>query len=471
MSANPLELALSYWKLLGDEGGSQIPARYTEPDEAPRPGVCAVAPTNEPTCHRVVDRQATYLLYAAVHPIPEPPDSAEVIAEIRDDSDRHCSFVLWFPRERSVLVPFDPNAAIEALRMERYVAPGRRTVLPSPALKAYYALKPLVPRSITRGLRQRMARRTQAGGSTPVQWPVDRSQDQLMALLLRVALLSKGGPAAFLWFWPNEHPWAAVLTHDVETADGASRVRHVMDLETEKGLRSSFNFVARDYEVSQSLLSDVRKQGFEIGVHGYHHDGLMFSDWQTFMERVPTVNECARQWGAVGFRSPATFRNLDWFHMLGFEYDSSVTDSAPFEPQPGGCASLFPYLVGNIVEMPMTLAQDHTLFGLLGQSDTAVWLSKLGRIRESHGMACVLTHPDAAAGYIGLPENEARYEEVLDFVAGSEAWAPLPRELARWWRDRTLALPRAGALPRGSTVASAHLDSDGGLRLSAPTRD
>ncbi len=100
-------------------------------------------------------------------------------------------------------------------------------------------------------------------------------------------------------------------------------------------------------------LRELRDDGFEIGVHGYTHDGMLFSSWRTFVQRVVTINEFGRQLGASGFRSPATYRNQQWFHMLGFEYDSSVADTAPFEPQPGGCASLFPFQVdGGLIELP-----------------------------------------------------------------------------------------------------------------------
>ena len=47
---------------------------------------------------------------------------------------------------------------------------------------------------------------------------------------------------------------------------------------------------------------------------------------------------------------------------LGFEYDSSYTDTDPYEPQPGGCCSYLPYFNESLVELPITLPQDHTVF-------------------------------------------------------------------------------------------------------------
>jgi hypothetical protein len=117
-----------------------------------------------------------------------------------------------------------------------------------------------------------------------------------------------------------------------------------------------------------------------------------------------------------------------------------------------------------MVEVPITLPQDHTLFELLEQTDASTWLTCLERIRDSHGMACVLAHPDRAPGYMGLPENEARYVEILDHVAASDAWTPLPAQLASWWRERDRSQPSA----EGSALGTAVIDAAGVLELIPP---
>jgi len=90
------------------------------------------------------------------------------------------------------------------------------------------------------------------------------------------------------------------LTHDVETAAGLARVPHVADLERARGLRSSFNMVPHDYDVPDSLVPDPSGDGFEVGVHGYTHDGLLFSSRAVFDERAVAIKEAARRWGSVG---------------------------------------------------------------------------------------------------------------------------------------------------------------------------
>ena len=58
-------------------------------------------------------------------------------------------------------------------------------------------------------------------------------------------------------------------------------------------------------------------------------------------------------------------RNADWMPELGCLYDSSFPDTYPFEPQAGGCCSIFPFFLGDLVELPITLVQDHTMWEIL----------------------------------------------------------------------------------------------------------
>ena len=52
-----------------------------------------------------------------------------------------------------------------------------------------------------------------------------------------------------------------------------------------------------------------------------------------------------REWNAVGFRSGFMHHNLDWLHDLEVSYDSSTFDTDPFEPQPDGANTIFPFWV------------------------------------------------------------------------------------------------------------------------------
>jgi hypothetical protein len=130
---------------------------------------------------------------------------------------------------------------------------------------------------------------------------------------------------------------------------------------------------------------------------------------------------------------------------MNFEFDSSFSDTDPFEPQPGGTCSVFPFFLSRLVELPYTLAQDHTLIHLLRRRPLPVWDMKARWIASIGGMILTLTHPD----YCGEPRYLSEYAELLRRLAGiKNAWRALPSEVAAWWRRRNaLALKLDGNRP------------------------
>ena len=74
--------------------------------------------------------------------------------------------------------------------------------------------------------------------------------------------------------------------------------------------------------------------------------------------------------------------------LLGFDYDSSYPDTDPYEPQAGGCCSWLPFTNGDLVELPITMPQDHTLFTILRVEDERPWLDKAAFLRERVGWRC-----------------------------------------------------------------------------------
>ena len=135
----------------------------------------------------------------------------------------------------------------------------------------------------------------------------------------------------------------------------------------------------------------------------------------------------------MGFRAPSMHRVWEWMPKLGFDYDSSYPDTDPFEPQPGGCCSLLPFFIDDLVELPLTLPQDHTLYVILSATDERLWAEKTHEIRRRNGMALINVHPDYIfAG--GTLEAFRRYLEV--FGGDDRAWQALPREVSAWWRRR-----------------------------------
>jgi hypothetical protein len=204
------------------------------------------------------------------------------------------------------------------------------------------------------------------------------------------------------------------------------------DPERARGLRSSWNFVPERYETPPGTVDQLKRDGCEVGVHGLRHDGHDLASSRALRRRLPGMRAAAERWGAVGFRSPATQRGWKLMPLLGFDYDSSSTDTDPYEPQPGGCCTYLPFFNRDLVELPITLPQDHTLFAVLGRPDARTWTEKADELRRRGGMVLVLSHPDYAHG----PALQA-WHDLLEHVRDDPTmWQPLPREVSRWWRER-----------------------------------
>jgi hypothetical protein len=219
-----------------------------------------------------------------------------------------------------------------------------------------------------------------------------------------------------------------------------------MRLERGLGFRSSFNFVPKRYDVSPDLRKHLTDNGFEVGVHGLYHDGKYYRSREIFEERAEQINRYLSQWEAVGFRSPSMQHNLEWIHDLNIEYDASTFDTDPFEPQPDGVSTIFPFFVQHgpkdrgYVELPYTLPQDFTLFVLLRETTIDVWKRKLDWIVKHGGMALVNTHPDYMSfrGSRRLGEYPVDYyleflQHVMNTYEG-RYWHALPRNIARFCR-------------------------------------
>lgn len=299
-------------------------------------------------------------------------------------------------------------------------------------LPTYYALKSLCSRPIQIRIRQAIARRKRARVGDV--WPI---------------LESAGTPPSGWKGWPNGKQFALVLTHDVETARGVERCRMIMDIEEQLGFRSVFNFVPERYKVPAELRQEMVRRGFEVGVHGLRHDMTLYRSEDEFKRQAQEINQYVEEWGSVGFRSPYMMRNLEWIRdYLNIEYDSSSFDTDPFEPQPDGVGTIFPFIVDDkrcsrpgYVELPCTLPQDLNLFVLLGETGIDVWKRKLDWIAACGGMALFDTHPDYMQVQTHMAADEypvQRYEEFLKHVRVryiDQYWHALPCEVSLFWRN------------------------------------
>jgi peptidoglycan/xylan/chitin deacetylase (PgdA/CDA1 family) len=355
---------------------------------------------------------------------------------------------------------FDPDDYL----FERYAGPREGQ---SPLVRAYYRLKPLIPRRVQLAIRRRYAKR-QAQREFP-RWPIEPILvDHMHARLARQLEESGGASVPMVSFWPHGRRFCAIVSHDVEGPAGVENIPRVLDVERRNGIVSSWNFVAEDYEIPPETFGLLRETGCEIGLHGIHHDGMLFRDREHFEADLPKIHRYLDEWEAVGFRSPATHRNADWMPELGCLYDGSFPDTDPFEPQSGGCCSIHPYLMGDMVELPITLVQDHTLWEILRDESTTLWERKADWIAANHGLVHLLVHPD----YLLEPARLSLYDRFLAYLARQEGvWHALPRDVAAWWKRRASLDPESAPGDAEATLTYASLGGDGRISFDVQPRE
>jgi len=292
----------------------------------------------------------------------------------------------------------------------------------------YYFAKPAIPLKARLALRRILANRLRRKSINT--WPINEAASKV--------------PAKWPG-WPDGKQFAFVLTHDVEGKKGLDHSRELADLEIELGFRSAFNFVPEgEYRVPDSLRGFLTSNGFEVGVHDLHHDGSLYRSWRHFRSGAKKINQYIEKWGAVGFRSGFMRHNLRWLDEVNVLYDSSTFDTDPFEPQPDGVGTIFPFWVSQdgrygYVEMPYTLPQDSTLFLLLKENSIDIWKRKLDWVAQKGGLALLNVHPDYICfnGENRLGEySQQLYRDLLKYVAdrySDQCWGALPREVAQYF--------------------------------------
>jgi hypothetical protein len=262
--------------------------------------------------------------------------------------------------------------------------------------------------------------------------------DDLLQQLLLLAVRSSGNERVpFIWFWPDGATSCAIMTHDIETTLGQKFCKALMDIDDSFGMKASLGVVPEErYLVSTDFLTSIRERGFEVVVHDLNHNGCLYRDHKQFLERASKINAYGREYGADGFRAGVLYRKQLWYDALDFAYDMSVPNVAHLDPQRGGCCTVMPHFIGNILELPVTTTQDYTLFKILDEYSTSLWKRQIELIMEKHGLMSFIVHPD----YIAAPRERGIYEELLCHLAllreKKGIWITTPGEVNRWWRQR-----------------------------------
>jgi hypothetical protein len=341
--------------------------------------------------------------------------------------------------ERTILrLPFDPKEVIDNLRLERYAGNSRSESRIKNLLKRlYYHVRPLTNLTIRRQV-QKFNARNWRKRSFP-HWPVDTTVENICETILLLSMMAQGiEKVPFVWFWPDGASGCLAMTHDVETIAGRDLCAKLMDVDDSFGMKAAFAIVPEErYEVSPNLLESIRSRGFEVAIQDLNHDGRLFDGKDEFLRRVKMINGYGREYCAKGFRAAILYRKPEWYDALEFAYDMSFPNVAHLDPQHGGCCTVMPFFIGDVLELPVTTTQDYTLFHVLNEHSIDLWKSQVDLILKKNGLISFIVHPD----YIMEPGTLSVYKSLLVHLRNlrerTPIWGALPSEINAWWRARS----------------------------------
>ena len=269
----------------------------------------------------------------------------------------------------------------------------------------------------------------------------------LRSIFLASLVTASPDSVPIIRFWRRGKSYALAISHDVETQpgleDGAARL---FEIEKMLDIRSTWNIPSDRYPLSSQLLITLATGG-EVGGHDTKHDGkLLFT---TSKEKLVRVQQCKQRLEQLsrsqvrGFRAPLLQHSRELTRELGragYDYDSSMPSWEPLSPtslKPHGVGTVFPFFVSDIIEIPVSLPQDHQLIraGGMNVSEAVDYLLKLSSWIKKTGGACVLlAHPDYEFGQEGGREQYSRL--LSSFRSDPSCDIMTLGEMADWWQYR-----------------------------------
>ncbi len=271
------------------------------------------------------------------------------------------------------------------------------------------------------------------------RWPYEQRLDDLRASLWAGAAARVELPLERPRY-PDGRRGAVVLTHDIDSRADIGGISDLRALERRFGLPSSVGFIPQISWPERSVIEKLVADGCEVYCHDIRHNGklpyMSVSAIRTNFERFFDANAYARPL-LRGFRSGQLLMTPELLGVLDdwFEYDLSLPDTERGGPygSVAGCASVYPFLIDGLLEIPLTMPQDFFLANVErcdSQGMLSVWREKLESALSVGGVAVVNTHPVWTTP--SRPGVWAAYEGLLEAVADADAWVTTPSSLREW---------------------------------------
>ena len=221
------------------------------------------------------------------------------------------------------------------------------------------------------------------------------------------------GADVFRW---NDNGAVVCLTHDIDNKIGYNFIPHILEYYTKYGGSATFNFLTNyDYEISDSIISEIESVDCEIGLHGFRHDiGLAYCSKKYMRRRLTKALERLPM-AIHGYRSPALSNSESLFEVLvelGIRYDSTLQVTNTFYKSVETC---FPYQYKDfgLWEIPLTL-QDDVFFRdakLSEKKALQLTIDIIQQVRDIGGVCVLNLHPHL------IKDREYFFEGLLEFLS------------------------------------------------------
>jgi hypothetical protein len=327
--------------------------------------------------------------------------------------------------------------ALEAAIVARYVSS------PRPAFSRLpfdYRLVPPLIRSAGLAFLERLHSGS-AAGAFPA-WPLETQLDDLRGNLWAKAAAAVGvelEPPAY----PGGRQAAVILTHDIDSRADIAGIDDLRTLERNSGMVSSFGFIPKVSWPAKEVLDRLAADGCEVYCHDIGHDGklpyISLGAVRTAFERFFAPD--GRRDLVRGFRSGQLLMSPELLQVLGefFDYDMSLPDTERGGPygSTAGCATVYPFTIDGLLELPLTMPQDFYLANVERYDAEAMlrlWRDKLDAIVARGGVVVVNTHPIWTNP--GRTACWTAYQLLLQAIAESDVWVTTPSAMRKWLFDR-----------------------------------
>jgi hypothetical protein len=261
---------------------------------------------------------------------------------------------------------------------ERYIAH------PAPLFSRLPIPYRVVPLRIRTALLGTLARRGVDEAAFP-RWPIERGIDAAID-----PPRYRGKRAAF------------ILTHDIDSAAELGFLDEALALDREVGIESSVGFVPYLSWPLEKLVKKLQGEGREVYWHDIRHDG-----------RLPymPINRIRQVFDEILAASPwandvRTFRagqllvsaNLMTVVAERFAIDMSLPDTERHGPYgaSAGCGTVYPFRLGGLLEVPVTMPQDVFLrhvYRYPPAKIAEIWSRKIDYIVDRGGVISLNIHP------------------------------------------------------------------------------